>query len=143
MAEAIASVFGIITFVTQIGVRLFELREFYKQVKSAPSDIETLLSDCERLDRALDGLKLQCRQIASLGIPNTVYNECLDSCGTALRKLESVAAELRSGMSKSKFMGSLEAFLRKDEVCKQKEQLRTAKVDVLFASQILSKSVHI
>lgn len=142
MAEVVASALGITTFGFQIGQKLYELTRLYKDFASAPGDIEAIVADCERLTGLLDALKSQWSLVGSLLSSDPVLDKCCANCEGALGKLDSIARDLKSRISKSRVKGSMKALLRKDELFKQREQLRTAKEDILIASQIMDRLVH-
>lgn len=142
MAEAVASGFGITTFGFQIGMRLYELRGLYKEFSAVPADVDALLVECARFARIIADVESQPNLVTSCRTSSTVFDECRTSCKAVLGVLDGIAQDLKSRTSKSKVKGSIKALLRKDELSKLKEQLRTTKEDFLIAWQIVNRSVH-
>lgn len=142
MAEVVAGAFGITTFGLQIGKRLYELKQLYDCIKSAPEEIKTLLNECDRLNKVLTHNATLVNQIASILPANDVWLDCHRSCETALNGLNNITYDLEKRVVKSKVRGSIKTVFEKDEISKQKEQLRTAKDDLLLAMQCLNTYVY-
>jgi len=121
MAEIIASAFGITTFGLQITKKVYELRELYKEIKSAPEDISTILTECEQLALVLDNCESQFKAVAGLLPSSAIVNIGFDPCKAALEKLDTVARDLSCSIKTSRIKGSIKVLLQRDELSKQKK----------------------
>jgi len=137
MADVVASSFGIITFGLQVGKRISELKDTWASIKSAPADIAFLLNECNRVHGILLAGIVQADLISHLLPPDHRLSECHVQCEVALVKLNDAATHLEQKIAQNALRGAYRVHRQRDTISKFKDQLETAKLDLVLAQQSL------
>jgi len=132
MAELgiIASGMGIVSLAIQIGDSVLRLKNFLESVKEAPEEIRYLIEEIQTLGLVLSELAVDS---ALVTIPSV--GKCMEFCSRSAEILAGIAKELDKDIGKKRRIGGIKVVLKKGEIEKLRERLRSAQFMLMLSNQ--------
>jgi hypothetical protein len=132
MAELgiIASGMGIVSLAIQIGDSVLRLKNFLESVKEAPEEIRYLIEEIQTLGLVLSELAADS---ALVTIPSV--GKCMELCSRSAEILAGIAKELDKDIGKKRRTGGIKVVLKKGEIEKLREQLKSAQFMLMLSNQ--------
>jgi len=138
MAEilgAVAAGIGIASFVIQIGDSVAKLKGFIGLMKEAPTELRSLIERVENLNKLLDFIAAQTRQMQIPDVQSTIVDNIFqDYYKTALR-LATIARDLEKEVAAHITKGRVKFAMKKQALDSLKTRLEEEKTTVLLSYQ--------
>ena len=127
---------GIASLAFQIGDSIMRLKSFWDSVKDAPEEIKHLIEEIETLSSVLSDFETTKSNQPEPEIGTESRSRCIQFCRKAVGILDVVVRHAEAGIQKRRNAGSMKAVLKKEEIAKLRERLRTAQSMLMLCNQV-------
>jgi len=141
MAEllgAVASGVGIASFVIQAASSIKKAKHFIDLMKDAPNELRYFMEGIEQLNKILDFIDQQSRQISIPSDQGAIVLGAFNDCRKAALDLSSLAKDLESAISAHSTKGRAKFAFKKQALDSFRMRLEAAKTTVLLCQQSCS-----
>jgi len=126
---------GIASLALQLGDSIIRLKGFWDAVKEAPEEIKHLIQEIEILSSVFSGFETTDPDHPEPEIEDEARSKCVQFCRKAVNILNDVVKEVEVEIRKRRMLGSVKAALKKAEITRLSERLRTAQTMLMLCSQ--------
>jgi len=139
MAEllgVVASGIGIASLVIQVFDSITKIKSFCNAMKEVPEEIQYLIEEIEALGLVLDDIssmhsKDEC--------DSRSFDKCISLCRRGADILDTAVKEMSSQIEKQKRIGAFKAVMKRGQVEKLRERLRSAQFLLMLSHQAYSE----
>jgi len=139
MAEVamIASGMGIASLGIQVADGILRLKYFWARVKDAPEEIKYLTEELETVQIIISDLSaLQSETGGDFETEAESLSRCMMLCERGCRSLQALLSDLKCQIEGRKIIGGVKAALKRGQIDKLRERLRSAQGLLMLSHQI-------
>lgn len=133
-----AEIVGTLAASIEIGNTLLKLKKKVNEIREAPKEIRSLIEDTTRLSNLLSFILKRQKTLFPHVQPEHEICDIEDCCKAAADELLTCVRGLETRTQTGRWLGSLRAILKKDEIKAHQERLASAKLSLVLAQSTQS-----